>query len=142
MSQALCACIKLLGKDYLDVNTNAVRGSDGGFVYDVITVKYPKTLATIEIGTTVDVENELVIIGSKGRITVPNDWWNTGYFEAKVEGQEFLKRYSFNFEGNGLRYLLQELTIMIRDKRTECTRLFYEESETLAELLKIIDQRG
>lgn len=142
VSQALCACIKLLGKDYLDVNTNAVRGSDGGFVYDVITVKYPKTLATIEIGTTVDVENELVIIGSKGRITVPNDWWNTGYFEAKVEGQEFLKRYSFNFEGNGLRYLLQELTIMIRDKRTECTRLFYEESETLAELLKIIDQRG
>ena len=142
VSQALCACIKLLGKDYLDVNTNAVRGIDGEFVYDMITVKYPKALATIEIGTTVDVENELVIIGSKGRITVPNDWWNTGYFEAKIEGQEFLKRYSFNFEGNGLRYLLQELTIMIRDKRTECTRLFYEESETLAELLKIIDQRG
>lgn len=142
VSQALCACIKLLGRDYLDVNTNAVRGSDGEFVYDMITVKYPKALATIEIGTTVDVENELVIIGSKGRITVPNDWWNTGYFEAKIEGQEFLKRYSFNFEGNGLRYLLQELTIMIRDKRTECTRLFYEESETLAELLKIIDQRG
>ncbi len=142
VSQALCACIKLLGKDYLDVNTNAVRGSDGEFVYDMITVKYSKALATIEIGTTVDVENELVIIGSKGRITVPNDWWNTGYFEAKIEGQEFLKRYSFNFEGNGLRYLLQELTIMIRDKRTECTRLFYEESETLAELLKIIDQRG
>lgn len=142
VSQALCACIKLLGRDYLDVNTNAVRGSDGEFVYDMITVKYPKALATIEIGTTVDVENELVIIGRKGRITVPNDWWNTGYFEAKIEGQEFLKRYSFNFEGNGLRYLLQELTIMIRDKRTECTRLFYEESETLAELLKIIDQRG
>ena len=83
-----------------------------------------------------------VIIGTRGRITVPNDWWNTGYFEAKVEGQEFLKRYSFNFEGNGLRYLLQELMIMIRDRRTECTRFFYEESETLAELLKIIDQRG
>ncbi len=142
VSQALCACIKLLGKDYLDVNTNAVRGRNGDFVYDMITVKYPKALATIEIGTTVDVENELVIIGSKGRITVPNDWWNTGYFEAKIEGQEFLKRYSFNFEGNGLRYLLQELTIMIRDRRTECTRLFYQESETLAGLLKIIDQRG
>ena len=108
----------------------------------MITVKYPRALATIEIGTTVDVENELVIIGSKGRITVPNDWWNTGYFEAKVEGQEVLKRYSFNFEGNGLRYLLQELMIMIRDRRTECTRFFYEESETLAELLKTIDQRG
>ena len=142
VSQALCACIKLLGSNYLDVNTNAVKGNNGEFIYDMITVRYPKALATIEIGTTVDVENELAIIGSRGRITVPNDWWNTGYFEAKVEGQEFLKRYSFNFEGNGLRYLLQELMIMIRDRRTECTRFFYEESETLAELLKIIDQRG
>ena len=142
VSQALCACIKLLGKDYLDVNTNAVKDSKEHFIYDMITMKYPSALATIEIGTTVDVENEMVIIGTRGRITVPNDWWNTGYFEAKVEGQEFLKRYSFNFEGNGFRYLLQELMIMIRDQRTECTRLFYEESETLAELLKIIDQRG
>ncbi len=46
-------------------------------------------LATIEIGTTVDMENELVIIGTRGRITIPNDWWNTGYFEAKVEGRNF-----------------------------------------------------
>ena len=105
-------------------------------------MKYLRALATIEIGTTVDVENELAIIGTRGRITVPGDWWNTGYFEAKIESHEFLKRYSFNFEGNGLRYLLQELVIMIRDRRTECTRFFYEESETLAELLKIINQRG
>ena len=142
VSQALCACIKLLGKDYLEVKTNAVKSSDGCFIYDMITMKYLRALATIEIGTTVDVENELAIIGTRGRITVPGDWWNTGYFEAKIEGQEFLKRYSFNFEGNGLRYLLQELVIMIRDRRTECTRFFYEESETLAELLKIINQRG
>ena len=142
VSQALCACIKLLGKDYLEVKSNAVKSSDGCFIYDMITMKYLRALATIEIGTTVDVENELAIIGTRGRITVPGDWWNTGYFEAKIEGQEFLKRYSFNFEGNGLRYLLQELVIMIRDRRTECTRFFYEESETLAELLKIINQRG
>ena len=124
------------------MKTNAVKSSDGSFIYNTITMKYLRALATIEIGTTVDVENELVIIGTRGRITVPGDWCNTGYFEAKIEGQEFLKRYSFNFEGNGLRYLLQELVIMIRDRRTECTRIFYEESETLAELLKIINQRG
>ena len=139
---AICAVLKLLGRKCQDINTNAVRDQEGKFVYDMITMKYANALATIEIGTTVDVENELVIIGTRGRITVPGDWWNTGYFEAKIEGQEFLKRYSFNFEGNGLRYLLQELVIMIRDRRTECTRIFYEESETLAELLKIINQRG
>lgn len=139
---AICAIMKLLGKDCAKVTSNAVKDEDGTFIYDMITMKYPGALATIEIGSTVDVENELVIMGTKGRVTVPNDWWNTGYFEAKVEGNEFLKRYSFNFEGNGFRYLLQELMIMISDQRTECTRLFYEESEALAEILKIINQRG
>ena len=142
MSQALCACIKLLGKDYLEVNTNAVKGSDGEFIYDMITVKYPRAFNTNYHYIVPEVEDEMVIIGSNGRVTIPNDWWNTGYFEANISGREFLKRYSFNFDGNGFRYLLQELMIMIRDRRTECTRFFYEESETLAELLKTIDQRG
>lgn len=139
---AICAIMKLLGKDCTKVNSNAVKDENGSFIYDMITMKYPGALATIEIGSTVEIENELVIMGTKGRVTVPNDWWNTGYFEAKIEGNEFLKRYSFNFEGNGFRYLLQELMIMISDQRTECTRLFYEESEALAEILKIINQRG
>ena len=139
---ALCAVLKLLGRDCLDVNTNAVKDQSGNFVYDMITMKYPNALATIEIGTTVDIEDELVIIGSDGRVTIPNDWWNTGYFEANIAGKEFLKRYSFNFEGKGFRYLLQELMIMIRDKRTECTRLFYEESVKLIEILETINQKG
>ena len=142
VSHAIGAIIKLLGRECLDVSTNAITDRQGRFVYDVITMKYKNALATIEIGSTVDVEDELVIIGSGGRVTIPNDWWNTGYFEAKIEGNEFLKRYSFNFEGNGLRYLLQELLIMIRDKRTECTRLFYDESLLLSEILNKINQKG
>lgn len=142
VSHAICAIIKLLGKDCLSVNTNAVRDTQGNFVYDVITMKYKNALATIEIGANVDVEDELVIIGTQGRVTIPNDWWNTGYFEANISGKEFLKRYSFNFEGNGMRYLLQELMIMIRDQRTECTRLFYDESVKLSEILEIINQEG
>lgn len=142
VSTAICAVLKLLGKKYQEVKTNAVKDMEGNFVYDMITMKYPNALATIEIGTTVDIEDELVIIGSNGRVTIPNDWWNTGYFEASISGKEFLKRYSFNFEGNGFRYLLQELMIMIRDKRTECTRLFYDESVKLIEILETINQKG
>lgn len=118
-----------------------IRNQEGRFVYDMISMKYAGALATIEIGTTVDIENELVIIGSNGRVTIPNDWWNTGYFEANISGKEFLKRYSFNFEGNGFRYLLQELMIMIRDKRTECTRLFYDESVRIIEILETINRK-
>ena len=139
---AICAVLKLLGKDCADVTSNAVKDDSGRFVYDVITMKYPNALGTIEIGSSLDMENELVILGTRGRVTVPNDWWNTGYFEAKVEGSAFLKRFSFNFEGNGFRYLLQELLIMISDRRTECTRLFYEESQAIVRILRIIDQKG
>ena len=119
---AICAVLKLLGKNCQDIKTNAVRNQEGRFVYDMISMKYAGALATIEIGTTVDIENELVIIGSNGRVTIPNDWWNTGYFEANISGKEFLKRYSFNFEGNGFRYLLQELILIIRAKK--CTSAY------------------
>ena len=135
----LCAIIKILGRNYQEVNSN---DRSGNCIYDMITMKYQDALATIEIGTTVDVEDEFVVIGTKGRVTIPGDWWNTGYFEAKIDDSKGLKRYCFNFEGNGLRYLLQELLIMISDERTECTRLFNEESETLADILEIINQRG
>ena len=118
-----------------------VKDKKGNCIYDMITMRYPDALATIEIGTTVDVEDEFVVIGTKGRVTIPNDWWNTGYFEANISGKEFLKRYSFNFEGNGFRYLLQELMIMIRDKRTECTRLFYDESVRIIEILETINRK-
>ncbi len=59
----------------------------------MITMKYQDALATIEIGTTVDVEDEFVVIGTKGRVTIPGDWWNTGYFEAKIDDSKGLKRY-------------------------------------------------
>ena len=126
----------------MEVTSNPVKDGAGHFVYDMITMKYPDALGTIEIASTLDIENSLVVTGTKGRINIPNDWWNTGYFEAKVEGNEFLKRYSFNFEGNGLRYLLQELLIIISDRRTECTRLFYDESEALVEILQTLNQKG
>ena len=37
--------------------------------------------------------------------------------------------------------LLQELMIMIRDKRTECTRLFYDESVRIIEILETINRK-
>ena len=138
----VCAVMKIMGQSCGDVSCNAVSDDRGEPVYKVITMKYPRALATIEIGSGLDVESGLTILGDGGRIHVPGDWWNTGYFEAKLRGNEFLKRYSFNFEGNGFRYLLQELMIMIRDVRTECTRLFYEESEALADVMKIINSQS
>ena len=61
---AICAIIKLLGMKCTEVTSNPVKDENGKFIYDMITMKYPGALATIEIGSTVDIENELVVIGS------------------------------------------------------------------------------
>ena len=69
----LCAIIKILGRNYQEVNSNVVKDRSGNCIYDMITMKYQDALATIEIGTTVDVEDEFVVIGTKGRVTIPGD---------------------------------------------------------------------
>ena len=64
----LCAIIKILGRNYQEVNSNVVKDRSGNCIYDMITMKYQDALATIEIGTTVDVEDEFVVIGTKGLV--------------------------------------------------------------------------
>ena len=61
----LCAIIKILGRNYQEVNSNVVKDRSGNCIYDMITMKYQDALATIEIGTTVDVEDEFVVIGTQ-----------------------------------------------------------------------------
>ncbi|MBR2765966.1 MAG: adenylyltransferase/cytidyltransferase family protein [Blautia sp.] len=134
----LCAVIKLLGSGWTDIQTSEVEDEGEDCAYKLITIRYPEALACIEIGSGLDMENEFVVLGSNGRITIPNDWWNTGYFEARVLGADPLKRFCFNFEGNGLRYLLQEMMIMMSDRRTTNARLFSQESVELTKMLQKI----
>lgn len=120
--------MKILGVNYKEFEQKLMLNDKGKVNYSFITFKYDNSIGTIEIGNEIELDNSLVIIGDKGTITVKDNWWNTGYFELKSEGEKHVKKYSFNFEGNGFRYILQELLIMLRDKRSECTRLFPEES--------------
>lgn len=133
-----CAVIKLLGINYKDISSKTVSGKNGESLYHNIRVNYANAVATVEVGETVAIDENMEIIGDKGKIIIPNDWWNTGYFETKLLASNNPKRYSFNFDGNGFRYLLQELMIMQKDKRYECTRIFHEESMKLVEMINAV----
>ena len=135
---ALCCAIKLLGRNWTDMKVQKMGEGDSRL--EVISFQYGDALAIIKSSLGLDVSDQLRIVGTKGSITVPQDWWNTGYFEARLSDQEQLKRFCFNFEGNGLRYLLQEMMIMISDGRTDNARLFPEEALTLAALEEEIYQ--
>lgn len=136
-----CAIIKLLGKNYRDITCSVVRNADGEAMYHMISVNYDNAIATIEVGDKVDVDDNMEIIGDKGKISIPDDWWNTGYFETKLTDNNTPKRYSFNFDGNGFRYLLQELMIMKKDHRYESTRIFNEESLKIVEMINAVVEK-
>lgn len=51
-------------------------------------------------------EGELIISGSKGYVYVPAPWWKTDYFEIRQEHIEDNKRYFYQLEGEGIRYMI------------------------------------
>ncbi|MBQ9673422.1 MAG: adenylyltransferase/cytidyltransferase family protein [Ruminococcus sp.] len=134
---AITAVIKLLGTKSRFVSKNTITDETGEINYGSIFFRYEKSVARIEIGAKIDLHNFLTVVGTEGCIVLEDDWWNTGYFEVHKKGVKKVDRRSFNFEGTGFRYLIQELQIMLRDKRYECNRLTDAEGEAI---LKVMNQ--
>lgn len=134
---AVTAVIKLLGIDYKCVSKYTITDKENEISYGSIVFRFGKSVARIEIGTKVDLHNALTVVGTGGSIVLEDDWWNTGYFEVHKKGVKKVDRRSFNFEGTGFRYVIQELQIMLRDKRYECNRLTDSEGQAI---LNVINQ--
>lgn len=128
ISYALYMIFKLMGYDYLSIKEELSHGENtGNTSYEYITVKYPQALADIEIYNHSKLEEKMEIIGSSGCVVIPDDWWNTRFYKH-ITNEGDLNRSSFNFEGNGLRYILQEMSITIRNGLYDNPRLSVEES--------------
>ena len=133
-----CMAVKLMGSDIKIKNKTAIKNAAGDIEYFSVIFSKGNTTGIIEIFTEGEPDNNLKIIGENAYITVENDWWNAGYFEVKKHQEQYPQKYSYNFEGNGFRYIAQEVLIMIQDGRYESTRLFREESEAIVRLLNEI----
>lgn len=132
--------MKTLGINYKDFDYKIIKDPEDNISFIHLKFDYEDAIGLIEIGRHLELKNELVIIGKKGTITVDNKWWETGYFELYDKEQNSLKKYSFNFEGNGFRYIVQQLLIMLRDERNESVRLLDSESIQVAEIVDIISE--
>ncbi len=133
--------VKLLGTKFDNIIKRVAKNEDGEIKYANIFFTSGNSVGNIEIGVDIELEDEMVIVGDNSTIVVKDDWWNTGYFELKDYNEKFVKKYSYNFEGTGFRYILQELLIMLRDKRSECTRLFTDESLAIVDVINQIDEK-
>ena len=131
----LMAIIKLLGIDWKDFSFHT-KLEDGVDIYTKGDVYYPQATSSFTLGIGVKTEGNLVISGTKGYVYVPAPWWLTDYFEVRYEDQTKNKKYFYSYDGDGLRYEIQEFLSMIVNDRHSCYKLRRRESVAIAEIIE------
>ena len=129
------AIIKLLGLDWKDINFHTKR-ENGVDIYTKGVINYPHATSSFTLGIGVKTEGNLVISGTKGYVYVPAPWWLTSYFEVRYEDQTKNKKYFYSYDGEGLRYEIQEFLSMIVNERRSCYKLRRRESVAIAEIIE------
>ena len=129
------AIIKLLGQDWKDINFHTKRENSVD-IYTKGIVNYLHATSSFTLGIGVKTEGNLVISGTKGYVYVPAPWWLTSYFEVRYEDQTKNKKYFYSYDGEGLRYEIQEFLSMIVNDRRSCYKLRRRESVAIAEIIE------
>lgn len=105
---ALLPIFQLLGTDYLEermvVKASSLDSEFDEFVK--VDFLYPTAAASIKVAVNAKSEGSLVVAGTEGYIYVPAPWWKTDYFEVRFEDQRENKRYFYQLDGEGIRYML------------------------------------
>lgn len=130
----LLAIVKLLGRNISHVDFHS-RIENGVDVFTKAVINYPHATSSITLGIGVKTEGNLVVSGTKGYIYVPAPWWLTDFFEVRYENQNKNKKFFYSFDGDGLRYEIQEFMSMIINGRRSSYKLCRRDSIAIAELL-------
>ena len=86
-------------------------------------------------------EGNLIISGTKGYAYVETPWWKTDYFELRYEDQNQNKKYFYKWDGDGLRYEIQEWMSCILNNRFSSARLRRRESIAMAGVMQQFTER-
>lgn len=136
----LLPIFKLLGTDYKNLNIYS-RMENGVDIYTKGVLRYPTAVCSFKLGLGVKTEGNLVISGTKGYAYVEAPWWKTDYFELRYEDQNQNKKFFYKWDGEGLRYELQEWMSCILNKRFSSARLRRHESIAMAGVMQQFTER-
>ena len=140
---ALLPVFQLLGTQYTQKNIIS-RIINEDWKYDSFTkisFVYPNAVASIKVGKGVKTEGELIVSGTQGYIYVPAPWWLTSFFEVRYEDQAKNKKFFYSYDGDGLRYEIQEFMSMIVNHRKSSYKLRRRDSVTVAEIIEKFNLR-
>lgn len=139
-SYPLLPIIKLMGCKYENLNIYS-RMKEGVDMFTRGVFRYPHATCSFKVGMGVKTEGNLIISGTKGYAYVPAPWWKTDYFELRYEDQNKNQKYFYKWDGEGLRYEIQEFISCIVNKRFSTTRLRRRESVCMAEIMQAFTER-
>ena len=123
-SYAFLPALKLLGVHYHRASFHSWRDNAGVDLFTRGLIEYPSANASFKVGLGVKTEGNLVISGTRGYAYVPAPWWKTEYFELRHENPDDVKKYFYKFDGDGLRYELDEFLRLINDRERRHSYLF------------------
>lgn len=136
----LLPIFKLLGTEYKNLNIYS-RMENGVDIYTKGVLRYPTAVCSFKLGLGVKTEGNLVISGTKGYAYVEAPWWKTDYFELRYEDQNKNKKFFYKWDGEGLRYEIQEWMSCIVNKRFSGARLRRRESIAMAKVMQQFTER-
>lgn len=137
----LLPIIKLMGTDYKNLSIYS-RMDKGVDVYTKGVFRYEHAVCSFKAGLGVKTEGDLVISGTKGYAYVPAPWWLTDYFELRYENQNKNQKYFYKWDGEGLRYEIQEFVSCILNHRLSTSRLKRKESICMADIMHSFAERN
>ncbi len=133
---SLLPIMMLLGDNYNSISFVS-KMKNGVDIYTRCMMTYPNATASFKIGLGIKTEGDLVISGTKGYLYVPAPWWKPSYFEVRFEDATKNKKYFYSYEGEGLRYELQEFVSNIFYGRSQNRHLPHQLTVSMAKVQEI-----
>ncbi len=134
-SLTLLPVVKILGRDFCDIRFHS-KMENNVDVYTKAVVNFPHATSSVTLGVGVKTEGDLVVSGTKGYVYVPAPWWLTDYFEIRYEDSVKNKKYFYSYDGEGLRYEIQEFVSMIVNGRRGSYKMKREECIAIADIIE------
>lgn len=135
-SYVLLPIVKLLGTDELSVSFQSACRSDGLDTFTRVLVRSPKRTAEGTCALGAKAEGELIVSGTAGYIWAEAPWWKTKYFEVRTEDPTVKKRFTADFEADGLRYEIADFLYRIQEYPGREDRLTPAESVCMAGIME------
>ncbi len=135
-SYPLLPIFRFLGTDIIDFKFLSQKNEKGIDLFTRGLIFTSSGVGSFKVGLGVKTEGSLIISGTKGYAYVPAPWWKTDYFELRFEDTTKNKKFFYQWDGDGLRYEIQEFVSSIVNKRLMSSHMPIHESVAMATVME------